>query len=312
MRKIILLIALLGAPLAQAKEQVWLYTSIYKEFLDSIEKAFEKKHPDLDLQVFQSGSEKIRAKVQAEQVAGKIQADVMAVSDPFWARELEKAGKALPRDKHVTEQQNYLSLMVLIAAKSYPATDRPQAFSDLTQPKYKNLIHMGSPLESGTMFSTVALLSELYGWEYFGKLQENKMTVSGGNSTVIQKVESGEKKLGFVLLENALASQKRGSPIEIIYPKEGGIPIPSVQILWKNSTRSAQAQKLADFLISKECQEILRQAWVYPALKGMKAPEGALPLEKAQGGFKWSVATAERLAGKSSEIKKKFSEIFLE
>jgi iron(III) transport system substrate-binding protein len=312
MRKLILLVVLLGAPFAQAKEQVWLYTSIYKEFLDAIEKAFEKKYPDLDLQVFQSGSEKIRAKVQAEQVSGKVQADLIAVSDPFWARELEKEGKTLIRPEPASRQINYFSLMVLIVAKSFPERERPQSFSDLTHPRYKGMIHIGSPLESGTMFSTVALLSELYDWGYFEKLHTNKMTVSGGNSTVIQKVESGEKKIGFVLLENALAAKKRGSPIDIIYPKEGGIPIPSVQILWKDRARPQSAQKLSEFLLSKECQEILRSAWVYPSLTGISSPEGALPLEKAQGGFRWSVATADRIAGKSTEIKKKFSAIFLE
>src|SRR5690606_14548239 len=114
---------------------------------------------------------------------------------------------------------------------------------------YKGKIQMGSPLESGSMFSTVAHLSDTYGWKYFEKLRDNKISANGGNSTVIQKVESGEKKIGIVLLENALAAKKRKSPIEIIYPKDGVVAIPSVQFILKDSKNKAEAIKFGEYLL---------------------------------------------------------------
>ena len=54
---------------AEPKKQLWLYTSIFKEFIAPIKTAFELEHPEIELQVFQAGSEKIQAKIEAELVA---------------------------------------------------------------------------------------------------------------------------------------------------------------------------------------------------------------------------------------------------
>src|SRR6478672_7662284 len=96
-----LLLILMGlamiSPAQAAKKQLWVYTSVYKEFIAPIEKEFEAKNPGIDLQEFQAGSEKIQAKVEAELAAKKIQADVLMISDPFWGTELERRGLAFKR-----------------------------------------------------------------------------------------------------------------------------------------------------------------------------------------------------------------------
>ena len=43
---------------AHAGSELWVYTSVYKEFIAPIVQAFEKKHPEIDVQVFQGGSER--------------------------------------------------------------------------------------------------------------------------------------------------------------------------------------------------------------------------------------------------------------
>src|SRR5262249_55180570 len=256
-----------------AKKPLWLYTSMYKEYATPIAEAFQARHPEYDVQVFQGGSEKIQAKVEAELLAGKPQGDVLALSDPFWGQDLEKRKLLLGRPGKKVVETNYFSVMVLICNKS--VTDRPAAFKDLTDKKFDKLVQSGSPLESGTMFSTFAILSRKYGWEYVEKLGKNHLASSGGNSTVIQKVESGERKIGIVLLENGLAAQKRGSPVEIIYPSDGAIPIPSVQVLVKNSPNPEGAAQLADFLLSVDGQKLLRNGYMYSVRKDVEAPEGA-------------------------------------
>jgi iron(III) transport system substrate-binding protein len=306
-------LALSHAGTATAKSELWVYTSIYKEFAAPLEAAFEKAHPDIDAQVFQAGSEKIQAKVEAELLAKKPQADIMLTSDPFWSVDLERRGLAHARPKHNAVETNYYSLMVLIAHKNVPAAQRPQAFADLTKTEFKNLIQAGSPLESGTMFSTVAYLSRKYGWEYFEKLRANNLASNGGNSTVIQKVESGEKKIGIVLLENALAGLKRGSPIEIIYPSDGAIPIPSVQVILKDAKNKANAEKFADFVLSETGQTILRGGFMYAVHPKVPAPEGAKPLSEVTAkSTAWTPAIQGEVAAASKDIKKKFAALVLE
>jgi iron(III) transport system substrate-binding protein len=210
-------------------------------------------------------------------------------------------------------ETNYYSLMVMVAHKDYPKDKRPVSFQDLTQPVYKNQIQFGSPLESGTTFSTVAYLSRKYGWEYFEKLRANELASSGGNSTVIQKVESGEKKVGIVLLENALASIKRGSPIDIIYPSDGSIPIPSVQVILKDSRQKEAAATFADFVLSAPGQKLLLDGYMYSVRKDVPAPAGAKPFsEVTRKSVAWTPEMIKTVGSTSKEIKKKFSDLIFE
>ena len=302
-----------GATAAQAKSDVWVYTSIYKEFAQPLEAAFEKQYPEYDLQIFQAGSEKIQAKLEAEFLAKKPQADIILTSDPFWSRDLVRRNLSATRPGHEAVETNYYSLMVLIAHKSLKAESRPKSFADLAKPEMKNLVQAGSPLESGTTFSTVAYLSKKYGWDFFSKLRTNQLASSGGNSTVIQKVESGEKKIGIVLLENALAAIGRQSPIEVIYPEDGAIPIPSVQVILKDAKNAEGAGKFADFVLSEAGQQLLRNGFMYPVHPKISAPEGARPLlEVTKNSTPWTPALQLEVADGAKDIKKKFAALILE
>jgi iron(III) transport system substrate-binding protein len=298
---------------AHAKTDLWIYTSVYKEFIAPIAHAFELKNPDIQVQVFQGGSEKIQAKVEAEVIAQRTQADLVMISDPFWGAQLTKRNLLYSRKGHSPYEANYISLMVMIAHKDVPTAQRPSKWSDLTDPKFKRRVQMGSPLESGTMFAAVAYLSDKLGWDYFDQLGKNIIASHGGNSAVIQKVESGEKKIGIVLLENALAAQKRGSPIDIIYPSDGGIPIESVQLILKASPHVTEAEKFASFILSPVGQKLLTDGYMYPINPTVPAPEGALSYPKAIQGFKpMSPEKVIEVSEHAKEIKTKFSELVLE
>lgn len=314
MKRAFFLAALLFAQPATAKQkEVWIYTSMYKEVITPIKDAFEKANPGIKVHIFQSGSEKIQSKIEAELASKKPQADLINVSEPFWAEDLAQRGLLHRRSSGENYLTSYYSASVLIAHKDYPVKDRPDSFKSLTDPKYKGLIQMGSPLESGTMFSVVAYLSDVHGWNFFEKMRANKLAANGGNSTVIQKVESGEKKLGIVLVENVVAAKKRGSPIEIIYPKDGAIVTPSVQFILKDSPHKEEAAKFGEFLIGKEGQKFAREGYMYSVRKDIAAPEGVLPFEKViQNSKVWKHADYVRLSKESKNIKKRFAGLILE
>jgi iron(III) transport system substrate-binding protein len=295
------------------KKQLWVYTSIYKEYAAPLKAAFEKAHPDVEVQIFQGGSEKIQAKVEAELSAGRPQADLLLTSDPFWSQELERRGLLAPAGKRPVSEVNYYSLVVLVVHKDLPAAQRPASFADLGLPRFKGLLQMGSPLESGTTFTAVAYLQRKYGWPFFERLRDNRIASAGGNSTVIQKVESGEKKTGMVLLENALAAKKRGSPIEIVYPSDGSIPVPSVQVILKDAKQPEAAAAFADFLLSKEGQTLLRDGYMYSVRPDVPPVEGAPKLDEVTAAStKWTPEILREVGAQAKELKKKFAALILE
>ena len=299
---------------AQAETKTpWVYTSIYKEFIAPIKKEFEAKNPGVEVSIFQAGSEKIQSKVSAELMAKKLQADLILSSDPFWCSEFKDKGHLAKVGSHEPCEFNYYSLMALVVNQDFPKSEWPKTFKELTDSRFKGKLAMGSPLESGTFFTTVSVLSDRYGWEYFKALRSNDILASGGNSSVIQKVESGEKKVGMALLENILAAKKRGSPIEIIYPEDGSISIPSVQMIFNESKEKELAAKFCEFLLSREGQKLLLNGFMYVVKPGVGEPEGAKPFaEVTKKSPKWDSALIKKYSSKGLETKKIFSKTVLE
>ncbi len=299
------------SPAADAKEQLWVYTSVYKEYISLVKKAFEEKNPNIEVMVFQGGSEKLQAKVEAELTANSPQVDVVMTADPFWAHEIEKRGLALPGSP--TIETTYYSIMVMVAHKDYPADKRPKSFQDLTKSEFKGLVQMGSPLDSGTMFSTVAVLSRKYGWDYFKKLRDNQVAANGGSSAVLQKIESGEKKVGIALLENILSNLKRQSPIVMLYPEDGAIAIPNMHFTMKTSKHAVAAELFRKYLVSKDGQNLLRTGNMYTVRKDVLPPEGSKTLaEITKNALPWTPELVDAIATDAKKIKKKFSELVLE
>ena len=66
------------------KGTVMIYTSIYPDIIEMVKPALKKQFPDLDIQWFQAGTEKVMAKVAGEIEAKKIQADLLMVADPSY------------------------------------------------------------------------------------------------------------------------------------------------------------------------------------------------------------------------------------
>ena len=72
----------------------------------------------------------------------------------------------------------------------------PENFKDLSHPKYYNLFSTGSPLASGTNFTTMAVLQYNYGWEYFKKLKVNKTIAQGEIALFFEEFKVVSDRLG--------------------------------------------------------------------------------------------------------------------
>src|SRR5688572_30256923 len=79
---------------------VRVYTSMYKEVIEAIEPALAKRlettSPGTRVEWFQSGSEKVAQRLDAELAAGGSPCDVLLTSDPAYYRRLEREGRLVP------------------------------------------------------------------------------------------------------------------------------------------------------------------------------------------------------------------------
>lgn len=58
-----------------------LYTSEPEEKVDEIIAAFNEEHPDVDVQVYRAGTGDLKARIEAEEASGSVEADLIWAAD---------------------------------------------------------------------------------------------------------------------------------------------------------------------------------------------------------------------------------------
>jgi len=307
-----------------SKKELWIYTSLYNDVIQELDPILKEKFPDLSIQWFQSGSEKIMAKLSAEIKAGHPQADLLIISDPFYYELLKKEGALL---SYKSPAADYVPDL-LKDPEGYYATSRmcamvmgyhkeamgklapPTSFEELVGPKFANKIALGSPLESGTTFFAVADLSNKYGYDYFKKLRSLKTVSAGGNSAVLNQITSREHPIGVLLLENLLKDIKTNQNLGIIYPKDGIIFIPGPMAIMKNTKYPEEVKLVYDFFMGVEGQKSIVKGLMYSLDPRAGTPKGAKPLrEVLPTSFSYDFTFVRETYAKASEIKKQFTQI---
>lgn len=277
---------------AGPKGKVMIYTSIYPDIIEKIKPELKKAFPNVEVEWFQAGTEKVMAKVAGEIEANKVQADLLMVADPSYYLYLEGKGLLLPYDapnrkdvKINKDKDGYwtgvrISNMIIAynTAKVKPE-DAPKSFKDLTDPKWQGKIAMPSPLLSGTAYVAAAALSDKYGWEYFEQLKANGLKVEDGNSAIQNKLLTGEYLAVMILEENILKMMDKGEPVKVVYPEDGTVIIPSPVAVFKSSQNQEASKAILDWFLSKQGQQVIVKGWMHSVRDDVEAPKGAPALK---------------------------------
>ncbi|MBI3556632.1 MAG: extracellular solute-binding protein [Deltaproteobacteria bacterium] len=308
-------------------QTLWIYTSIYPHVVEDLTAKVAAKFPGVDIKWYQGGSENVAAKVNSELLSGKTQADLIISSDLFWYEDLRAKNQFLAYDSpaaakvpaqfkdpgHFWSASRVPVMVVAYNSDVYTASDAPKGFADLALPKFKDKVAMPSPLESGTTFTAVALIQRKLGWDYFSKLRANGVISAGGNSAVMARIESKERPVGMVLLENILTARKRNPKIVAVYPNEGAVTIPSPIAITANTAQPELAKQVYDYFFSKEAQEALTKGDMYSIFTDIAPPAGAEPWMKVlAASMPWNLNVIQEVRAQREPIKQQFSKLMLE
>ena len=274
-----------GATSREGRPTVWVYTAIYQNQLDQFAAVLAEDLPDIDVQFFQGGSEKVAQRWEAEHAAGASPACVIATSDPAWYVDLTRRGLLhpyvspraleLPREWVTpTFASHRVDLMVLGV---HNGDEGPRSFAELTDPRWKDQFSTGDPFSSGTTFTTVSAFDQVYGDEFLERLDENGWVMGGGNSAVLSRIESAEKPVGVVLLNNLL--QKPGVA-QIVYPEDGAVPIPGPLAIPTDCREIEAAEEVVDWFMGAHAEALVIKNQMHSPFPGAAAPEGAPPLDQ--------------------------------
>jgi len=276
---------------AEIKGKIVIYTSMYEDIIDNVKEKLKKDFPNLEVEFFQGGTGTLQSKIVAEMQANKLGADMLMVAEPSYSLELKEKGVlhayvsknaenlALDYDKEgYWYPVRILNMVLAYNPDKYKKEDLALTFEDFAKREdLKGKISIPDPLKSGTALAAVSALSDKYGEEYFQNLAKLKVVVESG-SVAVTKLETGEAAEIMILEESILKKrQEENSKLEVIYPTDGIIAIPSTIMTVKEEMSPNKnvkaAEALTDWFLSPAGQEAIVDGWMHSVLKNpAKAP----------------------------------------
>ena len=261
--------------------KIVIYTSIYEDVIEAMERVLAREFPNLNVEFFYGGTGAIQAKIAAEQVSGKLGCDMLLVAEPSYSLELKENGMLYP---YITNEAAALAfeyddegywypvricnMVLAYNPERYSKDSIPNSLYDFAfDPSVRGAISMSNPLTSGTAMASVTALRDKYGYDYFEALGRQNVMVESG-SVALTKLETGECKVIMILEESILKKrQEDNSLLEVIYPTDGTIVIPSTVMTindnWNANQNTAAAEALTDWLLSPAGQNAIVDGWMH-------------------------------------------------
>jgi len=134
----------------------------------------------------------------------------------------------------------------------------PACWKDLADIAYRGRIESGNPNSSGTAFTTLATLVQLFGedeaFRFLSALNRNIARYTSAGAAPVKAAARGETLIGISFMHDAVTQKQAGYPLVIVAPCEGtGYEIGAVSIV-KGARHPEAAKRFVDFALSPEGQ----------------------------------------------------------
>jgi iron(III) transport system substrate-binding protein len=318
------LAALIATPALAQKQTVVVYTAIENEQITDYMKALNKTHPNLDVKILRLSTGDISARFMAEK--DNMQAEVIwgvgatnqlifknaGLLEPYAPKGLERV-QPLFRDK--SNPPAWVGIDIFMSAFCYN-TDvgkknnlpKPESWADLTKPVYKGHVVMPNPASSGTGYLSVASIlqrmGEAEGWKYLDALNVNIAEYTKSGSKPCKDAAAGERAVGVSFEYVALEMKKKGSPVEMVLPKEGAGYEMEANALTKKGAKNPAAKQFLDWAVSDEAMALYAKYFAAVGVAGFPVPEG-LPKDISKvvypNDFDWSAKNRDRILAEWSK-----------
>jgi iron(III) transport system substrate-binding protein len=317
-----------AALIAAAKKEgevVWYSTQIISQLVRPVTTAFEKKYPGIKVRSTRANATETAVKILNESRAGRPQSDVFdgtttvvpLKKEGYVLKWLPDAAKEYPDD--VKDPEGYwIANNLFIITPGFntslvPKGTEPKTYQDLLNPKWRGkMAWNGFPTSSGMGGFVGTVLAEMgdeKGRAYLRELaKQNIAPLRGAAREVLDQVIAGEYAVALQIFNHhAVISAKKGAPVDWIKmePATGTLSVASIH---KNAPHPNAAKLLVDFIISREGQEVFRQADYLPSHPEIPALEPTL--KPKEGGFRVHFFTPEQTEDNMPKWKEVSDEFF--
>jgi len=314
-----------SAGMREAKKEgkiVW-YSSLLLSHSQKVCSLFNSKKLGIKCILHRDGSGKLYRRYRTE-ARGKIfRADVLHTSNighfmilhgklkfirPYKVKGIERFN---PDFRTKDGRWNIFRASVMVPVyntKLVKASEGPKSWLDFLKPKWGGgKLVVADPNYGGFATATMIALSNLLGDDYYIKLKNNNPRIfdsAGATGTLVARGEvlmtTGTTAYGAYMLI------KNGEPIKMILPKEGVPFIASPASILAKAPHPNAAEVFADFMFSKEAQQLLVETGLYVGHPDVKYPSTQVPISS----FKLLKVPPLEMKKRSKPIRKRFTKIF--
>jgi iron(III) transport system substrate-binding protein len=162
----------------------------------------------------------------------------------------------------------------------------PKCWADLANPIYRDELQMANPNASGTAYSTIATLVQIFGedkaFELLKAWHRNINNYPRSGVGPVRAVGRGETAVAVTFLHDGMTEIANGFPVKIVVPCEGtGYEVGSMSIV-KGAKNLDNAKRFYDWALTPEAQKIGAETrnFQVPSNKSVPAPPGAPKMEE--------------------------------
>jgi len=258
----------------------------------SVQTSFEKKFPQIKVELVRTGAPAMLQRILTERRGGKIFADVVL---GFGFIHYELAQQKLLARYESTERSNYVSQFkdkdgfwtnvipivhtIAYNPKMVSPGELPARYADLLLPKWKGKAGMNS---NNIMFLAAMMthFGKERGMDFLQNLSMQRPQVRSGGTLVATLVAAGEFPLAYSINENNVENFKqRGAPIDWVKVSDP-LYAETVPIgIMAGAPHPNAARMFVDYALSREGQELFRNLGKVPARSDV-APKFSIDREK--------------------------------
>ena len=265
------------------------YTANFAEVEQEVIKAFNKRFPEIRVEMVRAPGGQLITRVKTEAAAGKLSADVIDHSD----RGLMVALLDLFQDYAPPNAADYrpdamispklwprATLAWSIAYNTELVKNPPRSWMDLTKPEYGNKqIGQVFAASGGTTWTRIMFERQVLGEDYWRKQAATNPVLYPSGAPTSDSLVRGEISIAPLLYNIVYTKKKDGAPLKIFFPPEG-VPVnPYASGVPKSAAHPNAAKLFLNWNLSVEGQTfMIRELGNLTSLKSPPIyPEGFDP-----------------------------------
>jgi iron(III) transport system substrate-binding protein len=286
-----------------------------------------RTYPFVKMSFWRGDTEEIVAKLSAEARANNVVADLAegttvgelavkaGIAQPYYTPMVEALPERYrdPRGLWTSTRISYFS--IAYNTRLVPPDQAPKSYDDLTDPRWRGKLAWRIGTASGTpLFITTIRLArgEQQAAEFLRRLSAQKMINFGSGSarTLVDRVIAGEFPIALnIFAHHPLISRAKGAPVDSRLMD----PVPSAastMVIPKGVRHPYAALLLADFILSREAQQILADAEYFPTRSDVAPKDVLASVIPARAGVPELFLSPDRLNEYTESSQKIFEELF--